>query len=142
MVSSFRSVFAVFALFLLSLSGTARADSAETDSIEWTSGPGTGTMGRVAEIALPEGFIFADGHDTRTIMESMENLVSDQEVGFVATEEFDWFVVFEFDPVGYVKDDDKDALDADKLMTSIRESSKSSNEERRRRGWRELTVLG
>lgn len=41
-----------------------------------------------------------------------------------------------------MRDDEKDSLDADAMLRSIKQSDKQSNEERRRRGWPALTTLG
>ena len=39
-------------------------------------------------------------------------------------------------------DDEKDSLDADAMIASIREGTEAANEERRRRGWSTMTILG
>ena len=46
-------------------------------------------------------------------------------MGFVAPAGEDWFAVFEFDDVGYVKDDEKDSLDANALLDSIKARHRS-----------------
>ncbi len=52
-------------------------------------------------------------------------------------------VVFaEFDDCGYVKDDDKADLDANKMLSAMRESESDSNAGRRRRGFGEMHLLG
>jgi uncharacterized membrane-anchored protein len=50
--------------------------------------------------------------------------------------------VFEFDDVGYVKDDEKDSLDADALLDSIKQGTEAGNKERLRRGWATMTIVG
>jgi uncharacterized membrane-anchored protein len=50
--------------------------------------------------------------------------------------------VFEFDDVGYVKDDDKDSLDAGALLDSIKAGTEAGNKERQRRGWATMTIIG
>lgn len=127
----------------------AAADEVATDfvdelGIEWKAGPTTGALGRIAEVEIPEGFYFCDGNDTRTLFEAMGNLTSGQEVGAIAPVDPNetWLVEFSFNDVGYIKDDDKDALDADAMLRSIREDTARGNEERRRRGIGELEVLG
>ena len=112
------------------------------NQFSWTKGPNPGMLGDVAEIQLPEGFMLANGNDTRQIMETFGNLTSNQEVGLVAPESFDWFIVFEFDPVGYVKDDDKDDLDADGMLKSIREGTEYANEQREKMGVPPMKILG
>ena len=54
----------------------------------------------------------------------------------------EWFVVFSFDDSGYVKDDDAKDLDADAILSGIRESNQAGNEERRKNGWATLEITG
>jgi len=110
----------------------------------WQQGPSVGSLGRIAEVQVPEGYVFLEGNDTRTLLELMQNPTSGQELGTLASasEEEDWWVFFEFDEVGYVKDDDRDDLDADVLLKSIRQGTEHSNDERRRRGWATIEVVG
>jgi uncharacterized membrane-anchored protein len=49
---------------------------------------------------------------------------------------------FDFDPVGYVKDDDKDQLDPQKLMSAMTEGEEESNAARQERGWEAIKVAG
>ena len=51
-------------------------------------------------------------------------------------------MIFEYDESGYVKDTEKATLDGDKILATLREGQESGNEERRRRGWEELTIGG
>lgn len=112
------------------------------DSIRWQEGPCVAKLGYVAEIQIPAGYSFADGKDTGTLMELMENPVSGTELGLIRPEGFDWFITFEFDDVGYVKDDDGKDLDASAILNSIREGSIASNQERKKRGWAPLELVG
>ncbi|MDP6523794.1 MAG: DUF2167 domain-containing protein [Kiritimatiellia bacterium] len=112
-------------------------------SIKWELGPGTGIMDKkIAEIDIPEGYMFARGKDTQRLMEAMGNIASGQEVGFLTPTNLSWFVVFEFSDVGYIKDDEKDTLDPDAMLESIREGNKQSNEYRAERGIGKLKILG
>jgi len=110
--------------------------------IDWQTHPEKGKLGRIAEVAIPEGFLFAGARDTRKLMEMMQNPTNGSELGFLAPEDISWFIVFEFDDVGYVKDDEKDDLDADAMLKAIRAGTKAGNKERRKRGWPEMTILG
>jgi uncharacterized membrane-anchored protein len=112
------------------------------ENVTWQKGPSVGQLGINAEVKIPEGYIFANARDTRTLMEATKNPISNSELGFIARENEDWFVVFEFDDDGYVKDDDKTSLDADALLKSIKEGTEEANKERVRRGWPTLTTLG
>ena len=105
-------------------------------------GPAVGDLGTNAQVKVPEGFVFAGSTDTRTIMEANHNPITGREMGFVAPAGEDWFAVFEFDDVGYVKDDEKDSLDATALLDSIKSGTEAGNQERIKRGWPTMTILG
>ena len=111
-------------------------------SVKFQKGPAQGTLGTTAQVKVPEGFVFAGGNDTRRIMETLQNPTNGRELGFVAPAGEDWFAVFEFDPVGYVKDDEKGSLDADAILEEIKSGAERGNQERARRGWPSLTVVG
>jgi uncharacterized membrane-anchored protein len=98
----------------------------------------TAKVGDNAEIMVPDGYLFADGNGARKFMELTHNPPSGEEVGLIVpkSENEDWFVLFEFDPVGYVKDDDKSSLDAEALLHSLQKATEESNQERQKRGWK------
>lgn len=112
------------------------------DGVSWQKGPAVGDLGTTAQVKVPEGYLFADAKDTRTIMEANHNPITGREMGFVAPAGEDWFAVFEFDDVGYVKDDEKDSLDANALLQSIKDGTAAGNQERIKRGWPTMTILG
>jgi uncharacterized membrane-anchored protein len=72
-------------------------------------------------------------------LEANHNLADDTSF-LVAPENLSWFALFEFDPVGYVKDDEK--LDADDLLKTITNGNQQANEERKKRGWGTMSVTG
>jgi len=114
--------------------------------IPWHSGPMTANLGGVAELDVPEGFLFADKAGTRKLLELTHNLVGGNEVGAIVpageSKEDSWFVVFEFSDVGYVKDDEKNKIDAPALLKSIKEGTEEANKERKKRGWHTFNVDG
>ncbi len=103
---------------------------------------GTGTLGSRAEIAVPPGFRFLGGGDASKLMQFYGNLSDGSELGFIAPDNLEWFAVFEFEDVGYVKDDEKDKLDADEILKQLQEGQKAANEELTRLGQSTLNVLG
>ena len=116
-------------------------------AFEWIDGPATGRLGSHAEIEIPAGYRFLDGRGAKAFLAMLENPPTDREVGLVLPadpgEDDDfWFVVFEYDALGYVKDDEKDDLDADGILDSIRDGTERANEERARRGWGSVHVVG
>src|SRR5678815_4130482 len=110
--------------------------------VKWQKGGSVGALGDIAQVKVPEGFVFASANDTRLIMEANQNPTNGRELGFVAPEKENWFAVFEFDDVGYVKDDEKDSLDANALLDSIKQGTEAGNKERLRRGWPTMTIIG
>jgi uncharacterized membrane-anchored protein len=122
----------------------ARAQQSSTD-ISWQAGPATGSLGDIAQIAIPEGFRFTGQAGTRRFLELTQNPTSGSELGILLPESAEdgrWFVVFEFNGIGYVKDDEKNSLDADGMISSIRRGTEAANEERKRRGWSTMNIDG
>jgi uncharacterized membrane-anchored protein len=111
-------------------------------SLNWIKGPSEADIGGMAQIKVPEGYLFIAAKDTQKLLAAMENLVSGNELGLIGPESMDWFVVFEFSEIGYVKDEEKDTLDADAMLKTIRENSIASNKERKKRGWTPLNLVG
>lgn len=149
-VTRTRSAFSASVLSLVLFAGGPAAAQEEAASeaaapqldLAWQKGPATGDLGGLATVEIPEGYAFLGPEDTKEILESMGNLTDGSEKGSLFPAEDDWFLVFEFQDVGHVKDDEKDDLDADALLQSIREGSERGNEERARRGLPKMTVTG
>lgn len=120
----------------------AHAQTPNIEEVKWQEGPSIGDLSGTAEVRVPAGYVFAGANDTRILMDAMQNPTSGKEMGFIAPAGLDWFVVFEFDGVGYVRDDEKNSLDADAMLESIKKGTEAGNEERRRRGWPIMTILG
>ena len=131
------------------LAALARAADAEAsnepsifDNINWTRGPAKAELKSLAEVQVPEGFVFTGAKGTQKLLEKMGNPTSGSELGFLAPTSLVWFVVFRFSDVGYVKDDDKDKLDADKLLKSIKEGTEAANKYREKMGAAPLHITG
>lgn len=136
-------------LFFVGSLTSAGQQTEQAPLIAWQEGPTVGRLGTLAELDVPEGFAFAEAEGARTFLELTQNIPSGDELGVlvpIVGEEDDssghWFVIFEFRDVGYVRDDDKDALDAEALLSSIREGTEAANKTRRERGWTTLEILG
>ena len=138
------TILASFLLLGICSTPLAHGQDDAGSSIAWQGGPSTAELGQIAEIEVPRGFIFAGAEDTKRIMGYFENPISGTELGFLApeSEEDEWYVVFEFDDIGYVNDDEKGSLDTDAILEDIIEGTEIGNEERKERGWGPLTILG
>src|SRR5450759_4993000 len=111
-------------------------------SLQWTVGPGTAKVGNLAEIKVPEGARFTGPDGTRKMLELMHNPTGSGELGLLTNNALDWFVIFEFEDIGYVKDADKEKLDGQAILESLREGNEAGNEERKKRGWAPITIVG
>jgi uncharacterized membrane-anchored protein len=103
---------------------------------------GQGVMGQWAEIAVPRGYRFTGGDGARKLLRAYGNLVGTSEQGVIAPENLDWFILFSFRDDGYVKDDEKDKLDADAMLKAMQEGDKGSNQQRKAAGLPALHTEG
>jgi uncharacterized membrane-anchored protein len=110
--------------------------------VHWVQGPATGELGKMATVAVPEKYGFLGPADTKKIMEAMHNPTTGSEMGLIAPAGGNWFIVFEYNDAGHVADDEKEKLDADAILKSLREGQKEGNEERAKRGWNTLEITG
>jgi uncharacterized membrane-anchored protein len=153
-----RAGFCCLALFGLTFAAAGRAEAdgrkeephqdSNQPRIAWTDGPATARLGDIAEIKIPVAYRFTGKEGTRTFLEMTGNPPSGDELGTIVPEtkseqdkEF-WFVIFEFQTTGYVKDDDRDKLDPDGLLKTIRDNTEQANQERLRRGWLPFHIRG
>ncbi|MBW2420413.1 MAG: DUF2167 domain-containing protein [Deltaproteobacteria bacterium] len=145
MTNLHRAAWAAFAGLLLFGAPSSVAQEAAPTPPPWQRGPMTAPIGDgLAEIEIDEDYVFLDAAGTRRFMELTENPVSGTEMATLApiADEANWFVVFEFNETGYVSDEEKDQLDADAMIDSIRTGTEAANEERRKRGWQTMSIVG
>ena len=118
------------------------AAEGETAEIPWLKGPGTAKLKDTALLKLPAGYRFADGEITRKMLQAVGEPTSGDELGMVRPDEGDWSVFFDFSGDGYVKDDDKDKLNADKLLAAIKKGNEYGNKQRKKMGNAPLNIIG
>ena len=131
---------------LFSIVGTAQEPPSKQPEVKinWQDGPTIGQLGSIAQLKVPAGYRFTGKQGALQVMELTHNPASGNELGVVipAGSEVKWFMTFEFSDSGYVKDDDKDKLDADAILKSIQQGTEAANEERRKHGWKPFHVTG
>jgi uncharacterized membrane-anchored protein len=123
----------------------AGAQESQGVRLDWQQGPMTAPIGdHLAEIEIGGDYLYLDAGETQRFLELNQNPVSGDELATIAplSEDASWFLIFEFSEIGYVSDEEKDELDADAILASIREGTEASNEARRERGWPTMTILG
>ncbi len=101
---------------------------------------GQGNVGNVATIDLKDGLIFLNGKDGDKLLQSWGNLPSVID-GLVMNHDADWVITFQFDPIGYVKDDEKEDLDADEILEAKKEAQKEANKNRTKQGLSALHIV-
>jgi uncharacterized membrane-anchored protein len=111
-------------------------------SINWIKGPGNAPVGEQAELKIPEGYVFTEGPGTRKMLELMQNPTSGSELGLFTPMNFEWFIIFEFSSIGFIKDAEKEKLDAEEIIDSIKKGTVESNKEREKRGWPTIEIVG
>jgi uncharacterized membrane-anchored protein len=120
----------------------ARAEKKSGPSLNILKGPAKAQLEKAAQIDVPAGYVFFDGKSTRALMKASGEPTSDREYGSLMPTNEAWTVIFEYDAIGYVKDDEKDKLDADKLLAAIKRGTAEANEERKRMGNAPLEIVG
>lgn len=110
------------------------------NGVNVTTGPATVPLGSIAEIAIPEGFHFIGKDSVERFYELTQNMTNGNEVGVLIAG--DWSLYFDYDPIGYVKDDEKDELDADELMETMTANQEAGNRARAERGWSTMRMQG
>lgn len=119
------------------------AAAIEQAGVPLIAGPATVRLGEVAEIQLPEGFKAVPADAVATFYELTRNAMNGREVGvIIAPPPGEWMLFFDYDPIGYVKDDEKDQLDADALMRNMTENQEAANAQRAERGWDAIKTAG
>ena len=116
-------------------------------SIPWTQGPVLGQLGKEAEVSVPESCRFTGTRGAALFMKLTENSASGHEQGVMLCQPADtaarsWFVVFTYNPSGYVKDDDRESLDGDAIMKRLQQGTEQDNEYRKSQGWEAIYLDG
>ena len=129
----------------LCLSVTPVFATGSPPKVNWISGPQVIKMGDdLATLNLPKDYRFANAEDTSKLMDYLGNPPSQQEIGLVIpnNKQKDWMVIFRYNPIGYVKDDEAKSLDKDAILNSIKEGTEEDNKQRQAKGIPPLEVSG
>jgi uncharacterized membrane-anchored protein len=122
------------------------ADAAPKDPyahLAWQNGPATGTLGRIATIQIPAGYRFTAADGAKEFTRLNGNPPTDSLVGVIAPiKGNDWCIEFDYEDTGYVKDDEKDKIDANAILQSFRSGNEEANRQRRQMGSSELRIIG
>jgi uncharacterized membrane-anchored protein len=109
-------------------------------------GPKTIALRDQATLQLPQGYGFVPTREATQLMEAMGNSESDHFIGLImppnAGEDGaeDWMVSVDYDPAGYIKDEDAKNWNADELLQNLKDGTEAANENRVRLGIAPLEV--
>ena len=137
--------FIIFVIYIIAAGFFPGAGMAELPRPDWVVGPAVVDLGdNLAELAIDEKYIFAGAEDTKKIMKYLGNPLSNNEIGYIAPNEetTNWFIVFDYLPIGYVKDDEKNNIDSDAILKAIRTGNERGNKLRKEQGFAPLTIKG
>ncbi|QVQ24178.1 DUF2167 domain-containing protein [Achromobacter deleyi] len=143
---------AASALLFLSAGASAQNASAQQEIESATKaafaaaqqGPTEVKLGDQATVKLPQSMFFVPRLQAERLMQAYGNGKDPSLLGVVMpkSDEDDWVITVNFDKAGYIKDDDAKNWNVGELLDSLREGTEASNEERKKRGFPELTVDG
>ena len=139
------SIFTLGLAGMMSVALCQAVDAQETNAISqiaWQHGPAVVELGDQATMNLPKGFVFTGAGGATKFLELTQNPPSGRELGILASEDVSWFAILSFSKDGYVRDDEKDSLDANGMLVSIQQVTEEANKERKQRGWGSISVLG
>ena len=113
----------------------APAEAAEPaePKYHWQEGGKKFDVGHDIEIDLPAHYGFLGLPDANKLMESFGNPHDESLLGLIAGEEGNWIIAVSYENTGYI--DDKEKIDADKLLQTLKEGTLAQNEDRVKRGF-------
>jgi len=104
--------------------------------------------GNIATLDLPANFRYLSVADSARLLEAWGNPPGAETLGMIVPAGVNpmsnesWGVVITYDKDGHVKDDDADGIDYSKLLKDMQEGLAESNAERKKQGYRAMTLVG
>jgi len=118
------------------------AKASPMERLAWIQGPTNVSLANRASLQIPKGFRFLEAKAAQDFLKMTGNRPSGEETGLLMHTQDEWWVILEFEEIGYVKDDEKKDLDADKLLESYRRGTEAMNESRQERGAPPIRIVG
>lgn len=144
----------LFIGFAFSLSAQTEADSTTInyEEIEKTFNYQTGTITLAdgnAKLVIPKGFKYLDAAQTRMVLEQLWGNPEDTTIlgslipaNKLITNENAWLFTINYDPMGFVKDDDAKETDYDEMLTDLQKDFETENPERIKQGYPAIKLVG
>jgi uncharacterized membrane-anchored protein len=131
--------FVPVALFAAESSAENKVYMAQYQALPWVDAPAKVTITEKATLALNEQTRFLDKNGTDGLLKLTGNLPEENSYT-IASKNGNWFAVYSFDPMGYVKDDEK--IDSAALLKSMQDNDIASNAERKAQGMQPINIIG
>src|SRR6185369_10611326 len=122
--------------------GAEEADAGEGPHYHPVPGPSHVALGHELSLDLPEGFYFLAKKEADEMMRRSGNQDAPSLLGVVLKPDSSWLVTVSFDAEGYIKDEDGEKLDADEILSEIREGTEEGNKYRVEHGFKPMHVDG
>jgi uncharacterized membrane-anchored protein len=120
---------------------TARQQAVANARAALVKGPTEVALRDQATLSLPAGFGFVPQQQAAALMRAMGNTTGNDFLGLIFPQEGPrWFVSVHYEASGYVKDDDAQHWDADKLLQSLKDGTEAANQARTQAGVPPLAV--
>ncbi|HEY4252000.1 MAG TPA: DUF2167 domain-containing protein [Roseomonas sp.] len=133
----------ILAALLLAQPAAAQQDRDEVArqiiGLPWQAAPAAGTIASTARISLQGGLRFLDEASSSRFLQLNGNPPRPGN-WVLAPSAINWFAVFSFNRIGYVRDDER--LDANELLRTLQQSDANANTERQRLGMPTLRTDG
>jgi len=133
--------FFVFCFFSFVASAVVNPDDAgqAIKALDWHLGPQTENIASKATLKTDSTLAFLDENNSKKFLELTGNIPESGNFVLMSTSNY-WWATFSFDPIGYVKDDEK--IDSDALLQQLKSSDVAANEERKNLGLHPLYTEG
>jgi uncharacterized membrane-anchored protein len=116
----------------------AQADEAVVKAPHY--GPYSQEIASVGTWKVKPGYLSLDPADTTRLMEELHNPGIENAWLYAPDGLKRWFTVIRYEDTGHVRDDEK--IDSTAILEQLKKGSELSNEERRKRGWSEVRLIG
>jgi uncharacterized membrane-anchored protein len=107
--------------------------------LNWQFAGSQGNIGTEAVLQVPKGFAFLGSADASRFIELQGNPPMANHF-ILAPMNLEWFSAFVFEPIGYVKDEEK--IDPDELLETLKKSNLEDQQQRRQKGLQVLVLEG
>ncbi|MBS0344865.1 MAG: DUF2167 domain-containing protein [Proteobacteria bacterium] len=123
--------------------GRARFEAAaQTAMAAVQPGPRDIPLGEQGKLHLPAGYGFIPQAEASALLAAQGNHTGPGFHGLIVGDRLEGFLALDYKAAGYVKDEDAKEWDAAKLLDNLKEGTEAANEERRKLGVPEFSVVG